>query len=480
MNKKLKTRIIAVTSALALSASLFAAFGGSFNLENIMRAKSSSSTIENGTITFNGSDTTRSSYTYTTVSETAGGNYIKSVGTSNGLNTNGVVAYFAYSDSDLNFRNNSNNPFNFSGSILKSVALTKTEWGTFSIKYAYKCSGDSDYTYSSAIDLIQSKEHVIELGELSDVVEFKLVNASSNTGKFSKVVITYDCGPGISRTLTDLNITKAPNKVVYNYGESFDSTGMIITASYSNGDTDNVTSSCVFDKTILSYSDNYVRATYTYKGVSLYVDQSVTVNTVPVTGVSLSSKSETINVGSTTTLTANIAPSNASDKSVTWSSSDDTIATVSNGVVTGVAAGNAIITVTTNDGGFTDTCEVTVEGISRLGEYKYTSGTSYTMQIFLVDSSNGYYRFVNSTYDCTMHFTYVIDGYNIVFTKNQQPGDSSVSSGSWYDLFTGSSGEAPTVNNKCSFYTDTGNMKVYTCSNSTYSGSSKSFKKQAA
>ena len=268
MNKKLKTRIIAVTSALALSASLFAAFGSSFNFENLMRAKSSSSTIENGTITFNGSNTTRASYTYTTVSETAGGNYIKSVGTNNGLNENGVVAYFAYDVSDLNFRDNSNNPFNFSGSILKSVALTKTEWGTFSIKYAYKCSGDSDYTYSSAIDLIQSKEHVIELGELSDVVEFKLVNASSNTGKFSKVVITYDCGPGIGKQLSSISISGDPSKTAYNDGENFNPSGMTVLATYNNSDVEDVTNKCTFSPTPLVVGTTSVEITYTYKGVS--------------------------------------------------------------------------------------------------------------------------------------------------------------------------------------------------------------------
>ena len=60
------------------------------------------------------------------------------------------------------------------------------------------------------------------------------------------------------------------------------------------------------------------------------------------------------------TLTATVAPADATNKTVTWSSSDDTIATVADGVVTGVAAGTATITVTTQDGGFTDTAEITV------------------------------------------------------------------------------------------------------------------------
>lgn len=80
-----------------------------------------------------------------------------------------------------------------------------------------------------------------------------------------------------------------------------------------------------------------------------------------VTGVNLNKDATTIAVGATETLTATIVPENATVQTVTWSSDDDTIASVADGVVTGVAAGSATITVTTTDGSFTDTCTVTVE-----------------------------------------------------------------------------------------------------------------------
>jgi uncharacterized protein YjdB len=83
--------------------------------------------------------------------------------------------------------------------------------------------------------------------------------------------------------------------------------------------------------------------------------------TVPVTGVSLNKTSLTLDAGKSETLTATVTPSNATDKSVTWSSSNTAVATVSSeGVVTGVKAGTATITATTNDGGKTATCAVTV------------------------------------------------------------------------------------------------------------------------
>ncbi len=75
---------------------------------------------------------------------------------------------------------------------------------------------------------------------------------------------------------------------------------------------------------------------------------------VSVTGVSVNPTTATIEAGNTRQLTATVAPTNATNKNLTWSSSDNNIATVSpTGLVTAVAAGNATITVTTLDGGFT-------------------------------------------------------------------------------------------------------------------------------
>lgn len=90
---------------------------------------------------------------------------------------------------------------------------------------------------------------------------------------------------------------------------------------------------------------------------------TVTVNNpvVPVTGVTLDKTTASIAVGATTQLTATVAPANATNKAVTYSSSDATKATVTNaGLVTGVAAGEATITVKTTDGNKTATCVVTV------------------------------------------------------------------------------------------------------------------------
>ncbi len=84
-------------------------------------------------------------------------------------------------------------------------------------------------------------------------------------------------------------------------------------------------------------------------------------NTIHVTGISLSQESAELEEGETFELTATIEPEDATDKSVEWSSSDEGVATVSEGVVTAVKAGNAIITVKSVDGGKSASCNVTVK-----------------------------------------------------------------------------------------------------------------------
>lgn len=83
---------------------------------------------------------------------------------------------------------------------------------------------------------------------------------------------------------------------------------------------------------------------------------------VPVTSITLSSSSESLTVGATKSLTATVTPSNATNKDVSWTSSETSVATVSSsGLVTAIAAGTATITCTAADGsGKSATCAITV------------------------------------------------------------------------------------------------------------------------
>ena len=125
-------------------------------------------------------------------------------------------------------------------------------------------------------------------------------------------------------------------------------------------------------------------------------DPDPTPATVAVTGVSLDKTSLDLLEGGTETLTATVSPDNATNKKVSWKSSDTAVATVDdNGKVTAVKAGSATITVTA-DGGKTATCSVKVTEQAKIvitgntakvparggtAEFKIQYNTSYTIEI---------------------------------------------------------------------------------------------------
>lgn len=82
---------------------------------------------------------------------------------------------------------------------------------------------------------------------------------------------------------------------------------------------------------------------------------------IKVAAVSLNASSLSLAEGETSMLSATISPSNADNQKVSWKSSDSDVATVNNGTVTAVKEGKATITVTTDDGGKTATCQVEVK-----------------------------------------------------------------------------------------------------------------------
>lgn len=187
------------------------------------------------------------------------------------------------------------------------------------------------------------------------------------TGKTS-VTVSYTEG-GVTKTATQaitvttkavssIAVKTQPTKTVYNAGESFNASGLVITVTYNDGSSEDVSSGFVVTPNgALTISNTSVTVTYGGKTTTI----PITVKAVAVTGVSLNKNSTSIQVGSSETLTATVAPSNATNKNVTWTSSDSSVATVNtSGKVTAVKEGTAIITVTTQDSNKTATCTVTV------------------------------------------------------------------------------------------------------------------------
>ena len=263
----------------------------------------------------------------------------------------------------------------------------------------------------------------------------KITVTHTASGKTAEVAITV-----AARTLTKIQVTAQPTKTTYYVGEAFDAAGLVVTATYSDGTTANVTENVTFSgnttaavadlQTVtVSYSgqtatftikvlaDTIARitavladgtkkwtvgdafaasdvkvtavyasgkttelasTTYTVSPTTLAADTTkITVthtdtqNTaevaisvrVPVTGVELNKATLSLNRWKTENLTATVSPANATNKVVTWKSSDEKVATVTDGKVTTWAAGTATITVTTDDGAKTATCTLTVNPV---------------------------------------------------------------------------------------------------------------------
>ena len=88
----------------------------------------------------------------------------------------------------------------------------------------------------------------------------------------------------------------------------------------------------------------------------------ITVSPIAVTGITLNKKTVTVGVAESFTLVPTITPENATDKSVTWTSSKPAVATVKDGVITGVSEGTTIVIAKTVDGAKTASCTITVKG----------------------------------------------------------------------------------------------------------------------
>lgn len=165
------------------------------------------------------------------------------------------------------------------------------------------------------------------------------------------------------------------------------------------------------------------KATSGMKEISLYRLDESTVPDVVVTDVSLSASALTLRVGDNATLTATLTPADAVDKTVEWGTSDATVATVNNGVVTALAKGTAKIWVKATAVNISDTCELTVLGAMDQTTVTYNAlkdpalltdgakvffgtskeGEDYIMGIYNISTSDNNIKGVTATYGENRH-----------------------------------------------------------------------------
>ena len=261
------------------------------------------------------------------------------------------------------------------GSV-SATGLATYDNGTFTVKGSgadiWEAADEFRYVYQQISGDVSITSRVVSLTNTNDWAKAGVMirNALSNDAVHALTAITFGNGTAFQRrTIIGGNSshTSGPSANAP-YWVRLERSGNTFTSYVSTNGSDwttigseaiNMNTSVYIGLAVTSHSDGALCT-------SLFDNVTVSaISNVPVTGVSVSPSSFSINVGNTQQLTETVLPSDASDKTVVWSSSNTAVATVDNGgLVTGVASGQATITVQTNDGNYTATSVVDVTEVT--------------------------------------------------------------------------------------------------------------------
>ena len=210
----------------------------------------------------------------------------------------------------------------------KTIAIKSLKYGTTTVTIAPKGKSENAVSYTISVP-----SNIKTINSTASITG----NVGTTQTVFKSVVNSFG--------VTSANATPAKIKEISGNTVKFTSTNTNVASIDSNGTVSLKAKGSATVKMSV-YASASATTPLLEKSVNVTVKQ-------PVTGVSIASEngSNTVNAGDTLQLTAKVSPSNASDTSVTWSSSSTGIAKVSTaGLVTGVATGTAVITAKANDG----------------------------------------------------------------------------------------------------------------------------------
>ena len=248
---------------------------------------------------------------------------------------------------------------------LSETVISLTEGETKTIIATVKPDDATDKTVTWTCS--DSGVAIIENGEITAVNEGKATIIAKAGDKIAKCEVTVIkkviAVTSVSLNKTALSLVEGQTAQLYATVKPENASDKTVTWSSSDKSVVSVNNSGLLNA--LKAGTVTITASCADKTATCKVNVSPA--TIPVTGVSIDRSSLSMVEGETQTLTATISPSNATDKSVSWSSDNTSVATVSSsGVVSANAAGSAKITVRTNNGHKTAECYITV---SPAGQY---------------------------------------------------------------------------------------------------------------
>jgi len=323
---------------------------------------------------------------YKLVSESSGPSYDK---------PDSFISGFRISESVTSF--NQNDVFdNVNGLVVKSVKNDGTET-TLS-----KGSGDENYSYVVYNSNDQAIDTSVAFGNTESALYTVVVSYKNFIPSEYTITVNY------VKTLTQIEVNST--NTIFNTAQKLSdfTSGISVNLKYHDATSDdnigysdfnsyNLTLT-LLNPSLVSYSITSLfgtAGTWEIKVESTVFNVSgtlnITVNAIPVTGISVTGASATVEEESQLQLTASVVPNNATVQTVAWSSNHESIATVNtNGLVTGVSAGEARITATATDGsavyGYID---ITVTAKPQQDNFDADMTTGSNAMACTVDGSEG-------------------------------------------------------------------------------------------
>ena len=266
---------------------------------------------------------------------------------------------------------NSNQPVLVSSIALSPTSVTLNPNGTYKFNVTVSPSNATNkgVIWSSNDTNVVSVDQNGNIKALKDGTAKIRVTAKDGSGKYAEASVTVESSKPTNILVTGVSLNASTVKMYV--GQSYQ---LIHTIKPSNATNKGVTWSSSNTNVvsvdqngnIKTLKDGTAKIRVTAKdGSGKYAEASVTVESskptnILVTGVSLNASTVKMYVGQSYQLIHTIKPSNATNKGVTWSSSNTNVVSVSNGKIVGKSSGKARITVTTNDGRYSAYTDVTV------------------------------------------------------------------------------------------------------------------------
>lgn len=274
----------------------------------------------------------------------------------------------------------------------ESLSININEQETLTVQISPSNATNQNVTWTSEIESIAT---IDANGQVTGVSEGETtITVTTADGHF-----TDDCLITVTDGIISVTgLTLDHNSINLDVDDTFTLTPIFTpnnatnqNVSWSSDDTQIAT---ITDGVVLGKSQGSCTITATSEDGHFTATCLVNVSTasIHVTSVSLSQNTMRVYVGDTATLIANILPSDATNRNVSWTSSNSTVATITNGVISALSVGSSTITATTDDQSYTDTCLLTVEAEETLSEKTIDSSANFSYGSYETNFGTGYFE----------------------------------------------------------------------------------------